>query len=236
MVIRSIKILLATFALTVFHGYSKQVSIIPEPSKITYQSGYTTLTKDVRIFSKDDLSNEVLYLANILKKGFGDESNHENPECEIHLKIETCLQKTIGNEGYLLSTLDKKITIEAATPTGIFYGIQSFRQLLPVEFEYANLQDTILIPRVEIIDSPRFPWRAFMLDESRHFKGVENVKKLLNQMAILKLNTFHWHLTDDQGWRIEIKKYPKLTEVGSKRKTMGVHFIRTIQYGRERPC
>lgn len=107
--------------------------------------------------------------------------------------------------------------IKGATPTGVFYGIQTFRQLLPVDFEFTK-QKRADIPRVIITDKPRFQWRAFMLDESRHFKGAETVKKLLDEMAFLKMNTFHWHLTDDQGWRIEIKKYPKLTEIGSKRK------------------
>ena len=101
----------------------------------------------------------------------------------------------------------------------MFYGIQSLMQMLPSNFE--SNSDTfkkIPLPCMEITDFPRFEWRAFLLDEARHFKGVEAVKDLLDEMALLKMNTFHWHLTDDQGWRIEIKKYPLLTEKGSYRK------------------
>ena len=83
---------------------------------------------------------------------------------------------------------------------------------MPVDFELGSKEKSIKIPQVKITDKPRFQWRSFMLDESRHFKGAEEVKRLLDQMALLKMNVFHWHLTDDQGWRIEIKKYPLLTQ------------------------
>lgn len=125
----------------------------------------------------------------------------------------------LGEEGYTLNVAEKGVVIRASTPTGIFYGIQSLRQLLPVEIASPAKVSGVkwTVPMVSIMDQPRFAWRAFMLDEARHFKGEKEVKKLLNQMAELKMNIFHWHLTDDQGWRIEIKKYPKLTTIGSKR-------------------
>ena len=137
----------------------------------------------------------------------------------IKLVVTPSLKAMLGNEGYLFESTKKNITIEAATKTGVFYGIQSLRQLLPPDFELNAQQDrSIAVPCVQITDKPRFPWRAFMLDESRHFKGMEVVKDLLDQMALLKMNVFHWHLADDQGWRIEINKYPKLTEIGAYRK------------------
>jgi hexosaminidase len=108
--------------------------------------------------------------------------------------------------------------VEASTPMGILYSIQSLRQLLPVETEKHRLVQTDRrIAYLAITDQPRFSWRGFMLDEGRHFQGKETVLLTLDLMALQKLNIMHWHLTDDQGWRIEIKAYPRLTEIGSYR-------------------
>jgi hexosaminidase len=111
------------------------------------------------------------------------------------------------------------VTIAAPGTAGVFYGIQSLRQLLPIEIEERRLVPGISwnIPCLEITDAPRFAWRGFMLDEGRHFQGKEAILRILGLMALQKLNIFHWHLTDDQGWRIEIKKYPRLTAIGSHR-------------------
>ena len=161
------------------------------------------------------------YLATILEAGFGKTPviGSEKKEGMIALKINSSQNKALGKEGYKLTINSKGITIEGATETGIFYGIQSLRHLLPSEFETnPRTERKIALPYVEILDKPRFKWRSFMLDESRHFKGMAEVKRLLDQMVLLKMNKFHWHLTDDQGWRIEIKKYPKLTQIGSIRK------------------
>jgi hexosaminidase len=120
---------------------------------------------------------------------------------------------SLGEEGYLLDIDHKGVSIRANTAAGLFYGFQSFAQLLPLESSR-----TIEVPQLSIVDKPRLQWRGLHLDVCRHFFPVEFVKKYIDQMARYKLNTFHWHLTEDQGWRIEIKKYPKLTEVGSMRK------------------
>jgi hexosaminidase len=122
-------------------------------------------------------------------------------------------------EGYRLTVSPKTIRIEANTAKGFFYGLQTLYQLLPVEI-YGNKQVkglNWLTPSVSITDAPRFEYRGLHLDVCRHFFPVEFIKKYINAMAIHKFNTFHWHLTDDQGWRIEIKKYPRLTEIGSHR-------------------
>ena len=111
-------------------------------------------------------------------------------------------------EKYTLTVDSKTIQIRSNGASGVFYGIQSLRQVIK-----DNKVQSLVIN-----DAPRFGWRAFMLDEGRYFKGEKVVKDILDQMAFLKMNTFHWHLTDDGGWRIEIKKYPKLTEIGSKRR------------------
>ena len=118
--------------------------------------------------------------------------------------------EALGREGYRLAVAPEAVTIEAPQTTGIFYGIQSLRQLLPVEVEERHPISGVdwRIACLEIIDRPRFPWRGFMLDEGRHFHGNETVRLTLDLMALQKLNVFHWHLTEDQGWRIEIKHIP----------------------------
>ncbi|MGL5272009.1 MAG: family 20 glycosylhydrolase, partial [Phocaeicola sp.] len=124
-----------------------------------------------------------------------------------------------NKEAYQLTVVSSGVTIQASAPEGIFYGMQSFMQLLPAEVESPTKVNNITwsAPCVTIQDEPRFSYRGFMLDPCRHFIPVENVKKQIDVLSLFKINTFHWHLTDDQGWRIEIKKYPKLTEIGAKR-------------------
>jgi len=195
-----------------------QVQIIPQPSSISYGNGSFELGDKVKIHASEDLENEVQFLSALLEKGFCKTPKLSKKKKGIVLTLDKTLKNELGEEGYTLSVKKKGVFIRAATATGVFYGLQSFRQLLPVDFEFDEQENAIEIPFVEITDKPRFPWRAFMLDVSRHFQGKEVIKNMLDQMAMLKMNTFHWHLTDDQGWRIEIKKYPRLTEIGSKRK------------------
>jgi hexosaminidase len=138
----------------------------------------------------------------------------------IFIKLNTGL--SISKEAYNLTVSPKGILLEAPSVSGLFYGIQSLKQLMPPIKQ--NLSE-VVIPAVEIKDTPRFPWRGLHLDVGRHFMPKDFILKFLDYMAMHKLNTFHWHLTEDQGWRIEIKKYPRLTEVGSIRKeTLVGHF------------
>ncbi|MHC5055436.1 MAG: beta-N-acetylhexosaminidase [Planctomycetota bacterium] len=125
----------------------------------------------------------------------------------------------LGEEGYRLRASGDGVRIEASRAAGLFYGTQTLRQLLPTEVFGSDVARGVewTVPAVEIEDAPRFAWRALMLDEARNFHGPATVKKVLDWMAIHKLNVFHWHLTDDQGWRLEIRKYPRLTEVGARR-------------------
>ena len=124
------------------------------------------------------------------------------------------LDPSIANkEGYVLTTTPEGIKINGQTENGVFYGIQTLRKSIPAEAKEA----TILIPAGEIKDEPRFSYRGMHLDVGRHFFPKEFMKKYIDLLALHNMNTFHWHLTDDQGWRIEIKKYPKLTEIGSQR-------------------
>lgn len=215
---RTLKLFAIVIIITTAVHSQNEISIVPQPSRVEEGNGFYSLSGDVKIITDGSVENEASYLASVLEKGFGKKPEVESEGSGIVLKLDPGLKKALGEEGYMVSIEEEGVTIEAANNPGIFYGIQTLRQLLPPSFEFTKQEDSINIPSVKITDKPRFPWRAFMLDESRHFKGSEEVKKLLDQMAQLKMNTFHWHLTDDQGWRIEIKKYPLLTEIGSKRK------------------
>ncbi len=126
----------------------------------------------------------------------------------------------LGVEGYQLNVTPEAVTLRAPQPAGLFYGVQSLLQLLPPEIlREAKVENAAwTIPCVQIKDYPAFGWRGAMLDVGRHFMPKAFVKKFIDLLALYKLNTFHWHLTEDQGWRIEIKQYPRLTQVGAWRK------------------
>lgn len=197
--------------------------IIPEPTDVTFAKKNTAdfvLTSRTVIVSPVSLKNEAVALKKAIAPATGYNlkiQSEKTTSPQIKLVLTDKLAE-LGKEGYSLQVTPKGAIIKAPTATGVFYGIQSLVQLLPTEIVATSKQQAKWsIPSVKITDQPRFAWRAFMLDEARHFKGEKEVKKLLDQMAALKMNVFHWHLTDDQGWRIEIKKYPRLTTVGSKR-------------------
>jgi len=195
------------------------INIIPKPLKISEKEGNFILSSKTGIISTSQTSGEADYLAVILENAFEKApSIKSNGKKGIILRLNPEIKDKTGEEGYVFTSTKKSIIIEGATTTGVFYGIQTLRQLLPPEFEQSpDEKKLVAINIVGIVDNPRFPWRAFMLDEARYFKGIKVVKSLLDQMALHKMNVFHWHMVDDQGWRIEIKKYPELTEVGSRR-------------------
>jgi len=193
--------------------YVLALDIIPYPLKVEPASGAFNLRTSTAVWYSNNCRQETGFLLDILKK----EHNLSIPARPytsqpatgaITLTVEARLAGRLGKEGYDLTVGENKIQIRAATPTGVFYAIQTLRQLITGDGT---------IPCCHIFDKPRFAWRSFMLDEGRYFKGEKIVRQLLDEMALLKMNVFHWHLTDDQGWRIEIKKYPLLTTVGSKR-------------------
>ena len=119
-----------------------------------------------------------------------------------------------GNEAYRIEVTRSGVTIEGGSHAGVFYGMQSLMKALPIVASAKR----VYLPAVRIADAPRFGYRAFMIDVGRHFFSIDYLKKLVDVMAMHNMNYFHWHLTEDQGWRIEIKKYPKLTEIGSVRR------------------
>lgn len=189
--------------------------IIPKPQKIKTKIGHKTISNKSVVY----ISRELNKIADILKEQFPILKNtdfvNENTNADIHFIFNSSLE----NEAYKITVDESAIKTEAGSYAGALYAVQSIRQML-----IGNDNDNeIMVPYFEISDRPRFKHRGLMLDESRHFFGMEEVKRILRLMAFYKLNTFHWHLTDDQGWRIEIKKYPLLTEIGSKRKDTGIH-------------
>ncbi|NVM36190.1 MAG: beta-N-acetylhexosaminidase [Candidatus Lokiarchaeota archaeon] len=202
----------------------QSINIIPEPVLFNISSGKFILTEGTRIYSDQKLLKLSEYLKNLLLPATGINLIVKQTKEKIgngtliNLKL-TENNEELGFEGYNIEVNSKDINITAPNPVGIFYGIQTLRQLLPPEVIKSSIDENRewQIPCLKLEDFSRFSWRGYMLDEARHFHGKEIVKKMLDLMALLKLNKFHWHLTDDQGWRIEIKKYPKLTEIGSKR-------------------
>ncbi len=199
-------------------------SIIPLAVKLTSETGQFAFNHETIIECDPELKKIGEFLQNILCPATTFEFNvkiispNHVSNNSIALKLNTGLNH-LGSEGYTIKITRENVIISALTPTGVFYGIQSLRQLLPPETDHSNEVRNVNwgVPCVEIEDYPRFLWRGFMLDDARHFLGKEIVLKILDLLALLKMNVFHWHLTDDQGWRIEIKTYPKLTEIGSKR-------------------
>jgi hexosaminidase len=193
--------------------------IIPKPEKLTIAKGRFLLSTDTKIICTKSLTQEAAYLSTLLSSHLGFElavDSSATTKGNIVLKLNATIENT---EGYKLSVKYDAIVISGKTTAGIFYGIQSLRQLLPAEIENkVNHTEELTIPAVEIIDSPRYAYRGMHLDVGRHFFPVASVKKYIDLIAMHKMNTFHWHLTEDQGWRIEIKKYPKLTEIGGFRK------------------
>ncbi len=192
-------------------------SIIPQPVRVEAQSGSFVIDAHTSIRVTASAENTAQHFAEWLRRATGFALPVSSESGTINLLIDASVNG--GDEGYSLQVTPDHITIRAMTETGLFYGTQTLRQLLPVEAESSTPSTGITwsIPGVTVEDSPRFSWRGMHLDVGRHLFPVEFIKKYIDLMALHKLNTFHWHLTEDQGWRIEIKQYPRLTEIGSQR-------------------
>lgn len=202
-------------------GAAQQV--IPQPLKVTSRPGEFIVTTRT-VISTDRASAAVgRQLAGYLEPATGYTlrvvSGGTPPARAISLRRDPTL-KRLGDEGYLLDVKPSGVMARAATETGLFYALQTLRQLLPAEiFREARVEGVAWrIPAVSIEDRPRFGWRGGHLDVARHFMPKEFVKKYIDLLALHKFNVFHWHLTEDQGWRLEIKQYPRLTEIGAWRK------------------
>lgn len=194
------------------------VNIIPIPVKTQTLKGEFVLPRKVVIaYQTTEGKNIAQYMADKLKASTGYEVILSEKKGNITIQITPSLK--MAEEGYHLIVTAKGVTIKAKTAKGAFYGMQSFMQLLPAKIESPTKVDGVkwVAQCCNIEDAPRFGYRGFHLDPCRHFITVENVKKQLDLMSMFKINTLHFHLTEDQGWRIEIKKYPELTTIGSIR-------------------
>lgn len=202
------------------------ISIIPQPVSVILQKGHFSLSPETAIISADKNTSDIkAFLSELIFQTCGFAVKEKNAaksageKTGIFLRINKKPDAAIGDEGYTLNVNPQQIILNANKPKGLFYGIQSLMQLLPPKYN-GNAQTKnaqIRIPCVNISDYPRFGYRGMMLDVSRNFFSKDFIKKYIDEMAKYKYNVFHWHLTDDQGWRIEIKGLPKLTEVGGWR-------------------
>jgi hexosaminidase len=194
------------------------LNLIPKPASFNTLVGEFALSKTTKIGTLTPTS-ETLAIAKLLANYIeqhtqlslvvGDAQGSGN----IHLALNN--DSTLGEEGYELTIQADSIQLTANQPAGLFYGVQTLRQIISAH------QTTLSLPAVSITDSPRFIWRGAMLDVARHFFGVEDVKRYIDLISHYKLNRLHLHLTDDQGWRIEIKSWPKLTEIGAQTQVNG---------------
>jgi len=192
-------------------------NIIPRPQSVEWGDDKFTIDSETKIVHFASYPEIAAILQEAIIQKNGPSLNITASKGEEGPLIGFKLQNDLGPEAYLLIIKNTGIQIIASEKAGWFYGVQSLGQMLFAHTEKKGNSSSITLPELTIKDSPRFAWRAFMLDEGRYFKGMDQVKMLLDEMALLKMNVFHWHLVDDQGWRIEIKKYPLLTEIGSKR-------------------
>jgi hexosaminidase len=208
-------------------GFAQQaersISIIPEPVSLLEKGGYYVLPDEVVISIPS--GKETAYVTGLLKEKLSHAPGKkitvrkDKTSGDIELSLNKKTDSVLGEEGYTLNVTSQKITIRANKPAGLLYGVQTLFQLLPPQIESNKRIENVLwqVPLVEVTDYPRVGWRGMMLDVARHFFTVDEVKQYLDNMVKYKYNMFHWHLTDDEGWRIEIKSLPRLTEIGAWR-------------------
>lgn len=206
-----ILILLASLAGTL--APAAEIHVIPRPAEMVHKRGLVTLPGHAMVTTQGKgLEKLTTYCEKTLASDHGIHFGKRDRNAYI-ISLEVNPGANTGKEGYSLETGRQQTSIKARSEQGIFYGIQTLRQLIRKHGD-----GTLVIPRVNITDSPRFPWRGMHLDVSRHFFPKEFIKKFIDHLAAYKMNVFHWHLVDGPGWRIEIKKYPRLTGIGAWRK------------------
>jgi hexosaminidase len=207
-------ILLLSCLASAFLLRGQEPSIIPRPASLVPGKGFFLISPSTKIKTEgSSLNHSVDFLNDYLKRYYGftlSSASAKTLDNVIVLNYERMDHPIPGS--YKLEVADKNIYIAGDNETGVFYGIQSLIQLLPVD-----PSRSLPIPQLKIEDYPRFGWRGLHLDVGRHFFPVEIIKKYIDYIALHKMNYFHWHLTEDQGWRIQINKYPRLTEIGSCR-------------------
>lgn len=215
--------------------------VLPEPQTITAVKGKPfLLTKETTIFTPTgnaDMERNANFLSRYIQDQTGIKANVSDTKGKKGISLVlNAKDKDMTPEGYRINVTEKGVTITAATPAGVFYGIQTLRKALPVTQQACKMSgergkacksntptDTVTLAAAVIADAPRFGYRGMMLDCSRHFWKVDEVKAVIDMLALHNINRFHWHLTDDQGWRFEVPGYPKLTTVGAKRAATVIH-------------
>lgn len=232
------RLLIFCFLMYPFTGATAQpgtISVIPQPESLHVTKAHFQVNPQTKIMVRG-ADTEALRIAGMLAKkiqtatGFPTAvtgaGNYPVKNAVLFSMAEA--DSSLGEEGYRISVTGSGVRINAARPAGLFYGMQTILQLLPAAIESPQPVKNVVwkIPGVEITDKPRFKWRGMHLDVCRHFMPVDFIKKYIDYMAMHKLNTFHWHLTDDQGWRLEIKRYPLLTRIGAWRKETLVGYIK----------
>lgn len=236
-----LRLFLILFLTNLLSAQENILPIIPQPSQVSIKSGYFKLSPQTKIVYNDEtLKSDVEWFNDYLKKyyGFKLETVAEDPKSGTFISFEKPDFEAGAKEKYNMDITENEVSILAeGEGAGFFYALQTLIQLIPVQEKNAKeISKSFLIPCVYIKDEPRYEWRGMHLDVCRHFFPVSFVKRYIDILAMYKMNTFHWHLTEDQGWRIEIKKYPKLTEVGAYRNGTMIGAYKynqfdTIRYG-----
>lgn len=211
------------------------LNIVPKPTEITLGNSIFTLDSSTELISTYK-NLELVYVADEVNKIteliVGYKLKHNSAPKPQENAINFIYDGSLASEEYKMEVTKSQINITSATANGAFYAVKSLEQMIAPEKLTKDCTSTLEFPTCKIIDKPHFAYRGMMLDVCRHFFTVEEVKKNIDMLAIHKINTLHWHLTEDQGWRIEIKKYPRLTEIGSIREEtkIGGHHDTTKGY------
>ena len=213
---------------------AQEVALTPQPAHLTVKDGRfefgNQLKAKVTPYQGDSIRMVFESFKKELQEATGIKVSSTQKEAKARIILD--LNPQLPAEAYKLNVSKKQVRIEASRPAGFYYALQTLKQLMPrnvMAGVATSDHSQWSLPSVEIEDAPRFEWRGFMLDEGRHFFGKDEIKRVIDMMAIYKMNRFHWHLTEDQGWRIEIKKYPKLTETGAWRNS------KVLAYGDVKP-
>ena len=213
---------------------AQEIALTPQPAHLTVKDGRfefgNQLKAKVTPYQGDSIRMVFESFKKELQEATGIKVSSTQKEAKARIILD--LNPQLPAEAYKLNVSKKRVRIEASRPAGFYYALQTLKQLMPrnvMAGVATSDHSQWSLPSVEIEDAPRFEWRGFMLDEGRHFFGKDEIKRVIDMMAIYKMNRFHWHLTEDQGWRIEIKKYPKLTETGAWRNS------KVLAYGDVKP-
>ena len=213
---------------------AQEIALTPQPAHLTVKDGRfefgNQLKAKVTPYQGDSIRMVFESFKKELQEATGIKVSSTQKEAKARIILD--LNPQLPAEAYKLNVSKKQVRIEASRPAGFYYALQTLKPLTPrnvMAGVATSDHSQWSLPSVEIEDAPRFEWRGFMLDEGRHFFGKDEIKRVIDMMAIYKMNRFHWHLTEDQGWRIEIKKYPKLTETGAWRNS------KVLAYGDVKP-